>query len=396
MSSVPIGELFEYVIGGGWGKESSSESAVPVAVIRGADFPDVMKRRVDGLPRRYEDRDAAAKRLLRPGDLVLEISGGTRERPTGRSVFVTESMVRDARGALIPASFCRLVRPRSAEVDPAWLFYFLQNWWNDGGAWGYQNQSTGIANFRFKVFSNELLVDRPSRNVQEGVGEILGVLDDKIAANEVLTSSLEALRRVVWVQAVRESRQVSLSSLAQFVNGGAYTKDATETGRIVVRIAELNSGIGASTVYNDLEVPDRHVARAGDLLMSWSGSLTAVRWYRDDAIVNQHIFKVIPRDDHPLWAIACAVDTKLDEFREIAAGKATTMGHIKRADLDSLVAWPEISDRLNDAGTVLWERALAAEQENLRLAATRDELLPLLMSGRITVKDAEKTVEEVV
>lgn len=37
-----------------------------------------------------------------------------------------------------------------------------------------------------------------------------------------------------------------------------------------------------------------------------------------------------------------------------------------------------------------------ALKENLRLAATRDELLPLLMSGKITVKDAEKTVEEVV
>lgn len=35
-------------------------------------------------------------------------------------------------------------------------------------------------------------------------------------------------------------------------------------------------------------------------------------------------------------------------------------------------------------------------KENVLLAATRDELLPLLMSGKITVKDAEKTVEEVV
>lgn len=37
-----------------------------------------------------------------------------------------------------------------------------------------------------------------------------------------------------------------------------------------------------------------------------------------------------------------------------------------------------------------------AADENQRLSATRDELLPLLMSGKITVKDAEKTVEEVV
>ncbi|MEZ5127832.1 MAG: hypothetical protein R2703_04915 [Micropruina glycogenica] len=41
-------------------------------------------------------------------------------------------------------------------------------------------------------------------------------------------------------------------------------------------------------------------------------------------------------------------------------------------------------------------RALAAEVETLQLAATRDELLPLLMSGRLRVKDAEKVVAEVV
>lgn len=180
------------------------------------------------------------------------------------------------------------------------------------------------------------------------------------------------------------------------MNGGAYTKGATGTGRVVIRIAELNSGIGTSTVYNDLEVPDNKVARAGDVLMSWSGSLTVARWYRDDAIVNQHIFKVIPSNDVHVWAVACAVQTKLDQFREIAAGKATTMGHIKRSDLDAPVAWPEISDRLNDLGTALWDRALAAERENMRLADTRDKLLPLLMSGKITVKDAEKAVEEVV
>ena len=33
-------------------------------------------------------------------------------------------------------------------------------------------------------------------------------------------------------------------------------------------------------------------------------------------------------------------------------------------------------------------------EENQRLARTRDELLPLLMDGRITVKDAERVVEE--
>jgi type I restriction enzyme S subunit len=44
----------------------------------------------------------------------------------------------------------------------------------------------------------------------------------------------------------------------------------------------------------------------------------------------------------------------------------------------------------------LWEVALAAEMENLRLIRTRDELLPLLMSGKIRVKDAEVRASKVV
>ncbi|WP_157773406.1 hypothetical protein [Brachybacterium vulturis] len=235
----------------------------------------------------------------------------------------------------------------------------------------------------------------PELSSQSAVVQLLGDLDDKVVGNRGLVASLDTLRKQIWARVSRVDAESTLSSHAQFVNGGAYTKDATGKGRVVVRIAELNNGIGSSTVYNDLDVPDKQVARAGDLLMSWSGSLTAVRWYRDDAIVNQHIFKVIPNGGTHVWAVACAIETKLDQFREIAAGKATTMGHIKRADLDAPVAWPEISDRLNDAGKALWERALAAEKENQILAATRDELLPLLMSGKITVKDAEKSVEGV-
>ena len=44
-----------------------------------------------------------------------------------------------------------------------------------------------------------------------------------------------------------------------------------------------------------------------------------------------------------------------------------------------------------DAITARMDRAT---EENTALARTRDELLPQLMSGRITVKDAEKRVEE--
>jgi type I restriction enzyme S subunit len=65
--------------------------------------------------------------------------------------------------------------------------------------------------------------------------------------------------------------------------------------------------------------------------------LTAARWYRPEAIINQHIFKVIPNEGTPMWLVNQAMHEKLDEFRAIAADKATTMGHIQRRHLDEPV-----------------------------------------------------------
>ena len=241
-----------------------------------------------------------------------------------------------------------------------------------------------------------LAVTWPSaRSEQERVVEVLGALDDKIAANAMLVAAADEVAGLMcqaMTDVVSESRP--LSSLAQFVNGKAFTKDATGTGRVVIRIAELNSGPGASTVYNDLDVAEQYLARPGDLLFAWSGSLTVQRWFRDEGIVNQHIFKVIPTDA-PLWVVNGALRAKLAEFKGIAADKATTMGHIQRHHLDEPVLVPD-DEGIAGADAVmqaLWKRALQAERESLKLAELRDTLLPELMSGRLRVKDAERIVE---
>jgi type I restriction enzyme S subunit len=238
----------------------------------------------------------------------------------------------------------------------------------------------------------------PNRSQQNAIVKVLGALDDKIAANDQLIATSEELAMFTWRDATADGVAVPLSSIARFVNGKAFTKGASGTGRVVIRIAELNSGLGSSTVYNDVKVENDHLARPGDLLFAWSGSLTVARWFRPEAIINQHIFKVIPLDGYPMWLVNQAVRTKLSEFQAIAADKATTMGHIQRRHLDEPVIVPgkDRIDRLDGLMAGLWGRALAAEQETRSMAETRNALLPLLMSGKVRVWDAEKVVEEVI
>lgn len=231
-------------------------------------------------------------------------------------------------------------------------------------------------------------VSVPPREYWPAIAATLGALDDKIESNRRIIGLIPRLVRAHVNSAISHSSTfISVSDLATFVNGGAYTKGATGTGRMVIRIAELNSGPGRSTVYNDIKVPDEKIARAGDILMSWSGSLGVYRWYRDEAIINQHIFKVSPTG-YPAWLVFDRLNEVMSVFRGVAADKATTMGHIQRGHLISTNVEIPTQGALEELETKispLWDRLLLAERENLDLEQLRDALLPELLSGRIHV-----------
>ncbi|AEG43657.1 restriction endonuclease subunit S [Isoptericola variabilis] len=280
-------------------------------------------------------------------------------------------------------------------LDPAYLRY----WFDSAEFVGQASYLQGNSDMAPYISLTDLKGSRitlPPIEVQRAIAEVLGALDDKIAANTRLANAADALATVKFTAANRGDKKVVLSAMARFVNGRNFTKAATGQGRAVIRIAELNSGISGSTVWNDVEAQEDNVARAGDLLFAWSGSLTLRRWYLDEGVVNQHIFKVIPNEGYPLWLVHQVLQEKLQEFRDIAADKATTMGHIQRKHLDVPVRVPAQEEiaAMDPGMTALWQRALSAEREREALAALRDALLPALMSGRLRVRDAEQMVED--
>lgn len=228
----------------------------------------------------------------------------------------------------------------------------------------------------------------PDRKYWGAISELVSSIDDKVESNRRIIPVVLRLIRAKVDQALSygfEERPVS--SLAFFVNGGAFTKGATGSGRMVLRIAELNKGPGPSTIYNDIDVPLEKLARPGDILMSWSGSLGLYRWTRAEAIVNQHIFKVLPKE-LPAWLVFDRVDAAMPVFQALAADRATTMGHIQRGQLDTTtVPLPSATrlEEMNEEMSSLWERLLIAEREVHLLEEIRQALLPELLSGRIRV-----------
>lgn len=222
----------------------------------------------------------------------------------------------------------------------------------------------------------DLDISLPPLEEQERIAGILGSLDDKIEANTCLIQTTKEYMAALYKAEAKNGKVLELTDIADFVNGRAFTKDATGTGRVVIRIAELNNGIGGSTVYNDIEVKEENTAYPGDVLMSWSGSLDTYVWHLPEAIINQHIFKVIPKDNYPKWLVYHACKSVIEDFQAIAVDKATTMGHIRRGDLKRDISIParEMPQMEN-----LWNLWMNLEQENLQLAETRDALIKRLI-----------------
>ncbi len=191
----------------------------------------------------------------------------------------------------------------------------------------------------------------------------------------------------------------SLDQIAQFLNGLALQKYPPTGDRSlpVIKIAQLRAGNTSGADQASADLDPNYIVEDGDILFSWSGSLECEFWAGGQGALNQHLFKVTSAT-YPHWLCYLGIHAHLDDFRHIAAGKATTMGHIQRHHLsDAKLAVPPepllrmIDGQLNPIIESLWRCKL----ESRTLAALRDILLPKLLSGEITLPAAEALAEDV-
>lgn len=192
---VPIRSLFKTHIGGDWGKEEqSNEFPVRVAVIRGTDFDRVNRGDVSKVPIRFIKEVNAEKKRLVNGDILLEISGGSTEQPTGRTILLTNQILKLFDCPVVPASFCRLIRPLDFSHS-LFLSIFLSRFYSLGGTWEYQNQSTGISNFQFTYFSEDKKLTIPDNSVMiSEFGKIVVPIIEKQNYNIIQINNLTEIR----------------------------------------------------------------------------------------------------------------------------------------------------------------------------------------------------------
>ena len=190
----PLEALMVLNIGGGWGKEviedDHSESAW---VIRGTDIPDARLCEVSDVPYRYHTASNLRSRRLEAGDIVFEVSGGSKGQPVGRTLFISPHLLSTFSGeSVICASFCKRISP-AHDVYGAELLYlsFLEGY-ESGEIEQFQVQSTGISNFKWTEYIKQIHRAVPPESVRRSFQQIVSPMLTEIA---VLGLQTRALRR---------------------------------------------------------------------------------------------------------------------------------------------------------------------------------------------------------
>jgi type I restriction enzyme S subunit len=341
-------------------------------------------KNVDYLPIEYEKK--VVEKISKPGDIVFTSKG-----TVGRFAFVKPTTPK----FIYSPQLCYWRSLDTNVIDSSFLYYWMNGFEFFGQVESLKGQ-TDMADYVNLSDQRKMTITLPPLPEQQAIAAILSALDDKIdllhRQNATLEAMAEAMFRQWFVVEAREEWEVkSLSEIADFLNGLACQKfpPKNEIDKLpVLKIRELSSGISENSDWASTDVKPEYIVRNGDVIFAWSASLMVKIWDGPECILNQHLFKVTSAAS-PKWFYYLWCKFHLEAFIAKAASHATTMGHIKRGDLDEaevLVPTQSELDKLSERFNPLIDKIIANQTQIRTLTALRDTLLPKLMSGEVRVK----------
>lgn len=376
------------LVGGPFGSSLGRRDYEPhgIPVIRGTNMAS---RYIDGdfvfVSKNKFEMDLA-RNSARPGDLIFTQRGtlGQVSRvPSGPydEYVVSQSQMR--------------LRVDPTVGDPGYIYYacttddFLRQI-------DITKISTGVPHINLGIL-NDLLISLPPLPEQKAIAEVLGALDDKIAANRKLADTADALIRALYDN-LPDREGHALADVCTNVRS---------------QVTPHHGGLA----YVGLEhVPRRHM-----WLHDWGDSATVTsaktEFKTGDILFGKlrpYFHKVVSapmsgisstdilvlRPKYPelagLTLAAASSDSVIADTS--AASEGTRMPRTKWSLLSRCsIRWPGDDAALTFSRRVIEIRDAidAMTRESQSLASLRDTLLPALMDGTIRVKDAETHVEEV-
>ena len=310
----------------------------------------------------------------------------------GRSGVIGGATFTD--GPYWPLNTCLFVKDFMGN-DPRWVYYWLKSVdftaMDSGSAQPSLNRNY-IASFP---------VSLPPAQEQRAIAEVLGALDDKIAANNKIAAISDEFIRTEYQKLLHESFETRI--IGDFVEQRRESVNPENVSPTLpyIGLEHIPQRLlwSAEHGMSDEVSSNKSKFMSGDILF---GKLRPyfhkVIAATETGICSTDVLVMTPLYDTLTGYILVAVSHDSVIREATASSSGTRMPRTNWKDLSAIsIPWPGETKALDFSKTVsaLQEHVISSLNENHTLASIRDTLLPQLMSGKIRVRDAEAVVEDV-
>lgn len=321
---------------------------------------------------------------LKRGDVLLSTSASLGEVATVSAEGV---------GA-IPYTGIVAFRPRGHAIDASFIPQVLT-----APSFRTQIEAMGVGSV-IKHFGpshlRQMKITYPGdRAEQRAIAGILRALDDKIAIRDGIITTSDLLAAAIAESAFIPAR-VPISTVAMVTMGssppGSSYNDRGVGTPFYQGVRDFGVHFPECRVWTTSPV---RLADAMDTLLSVRAPVGRTNLSREELCLGRGLAGLRSKEGRPM-TLFHQIRAAHDAWRPYEA-EGTVFGSINRAQLEAILV-PTVDDSkaawLEGQLAALEAHIAAIILENGRLTQTRDELLPLLMSGKVRVRDAERVVSE--
>lgn len=285
-----------------------------------------------------------------------------------------------------------VIRAKKDVVSPKYLYYFLKN--SSTVAELQLLAETRSGTFPQITFSEvaNLTIPVPSLAVQEVIVQTMQCLEDKITCNEQINDNLQQQAMALYAEMFLNSSDNNVTSgtlsdiaaitMGQSPSGSSYNEDGV--GEVFYQgRAEFGFRFPKRRLFT---TEPKRMAETGDVLLSVRAPVGDLNVAYERCCIGRGLGAIHSKTGHSSFVLYTmfALRSQLDVFN----GEGTVFGSINRDALNAIpIDIPPVTeiDQFEAVAHPIDELIRANYEENCRLEAIRDSLLPKLMSGEIDV-----------
>lgn len=410
--------IIEDIISGDWGSDKKTiESPCPVHCIRSADIVPYYNGTYEGIPVRYLSSRSYHSRKLKEGDVIIEKSGGTNDCSTGRPMYVSKELL-TINPELVCSNFCSVIRIKKS-WNSKFVYYFLRLVHSSGVFHNFEGKTSGIHNLQMEAAFDAIELPNITLQEQNNIVNLLSNIEGKIYINNQQNSILEQMAKqlydywfvqfdfpdengrpykssggkMVWNEklkreipegwVVKPFAEATDLLYGYPFNTKLFTLDAKN--KPIIRIRDiLDNSISA---YTTEDVDEKYKLAKGDVIVGMDGNFHMNFWCDDVTYINQRCFRVRPKLNSKLSSVYIYhyIQPYIKIVEQRSAG--STVGHLLDSDIQRIFIPIPNKDIFGRTMDSVLKAIINNRSQNKSLQLLRNSLLPLLMSGQVTIKD---------